>query len=131
MSSPRKMRSKEALHLAKVELIVSVICMAAQCSIQSNDKKKDEAARYITDLLSPSVLTQCFKTTQKVSSLRAKQVTLISKKPYLGFTFLPLINSLEFLQILAIYSTKRITKNSKEFSRGKNVSPKVSKVIDM
>ena len=55
MSSPRKMRSKEALHLAKVELIVSVICMAAQCSIHSNDKKKDEAARYITDLLSPSV----------------------------------------------------------------------------
>ena len=50
------MRSKEALHLAKVELIVSVICMAAQCSIHSNDKKKDEAgARYITDLLSPSV----------------------------------------------------------------------------
>ena len=34
------------------------------------------------------------------------------------------------MQILHFYSIKRITKNQKEFSRGKNVSPKVSKVID-
>ena len=48
----------------------------------------------------------------------------------LGYTFLPLINSFEFLQILVIYSIKRITKNQKEFSRGKKVSPKVFKVVD-
>ena len=45
-----------------------------------------------------------------------------------GDTFLPLINSFEFLQILGILQYK---KNSKEFLRGKNVSPKVSKVIDL
>ena len=48
----------------------------------------------------------------------------LQKKTF-GYTFLPLINSFEFLQILAIYSIKRITKNQKEFSRGKKVSPKV------
>ena len=63
------------------------------------------------------ITTQCLKTTQKVSSLQAKQ---ISKKTF-GYTLLPLINSFEFLQILGIYSMKRITKNQKEFSRGKNV----------
>ena len=40
----------------------------------------------------------------------------------------------EFFGILAnsafFFSIKRITKNQKEFSRGENVSPKVSKVID-
>ena len=42
---------------------------------------------------------------------------------------LNLINSFEFWQILVIYSIKRITKNQTEFSRGKNVSPKVFKVF--
>ena len=45
-----------------------------------------------------------------------------------GFPFLPLTDSFGFLQILGFYSVKRITKNQKEFSRGKRVSPKVSKV---
>ena len=61
--------------------------------------------------------------------MRAKRAMLISKKT-LGCAFLPLINSCKFLQILAIYSIKRITKNAKEFSRDKKVSPKVSKAID-
>ena len=74
--------------------------------------------------------SQCLKTTKKVSSLEAKRATLISKKNTLGYTFLPLINSFEFWQILRFSSIKRITKNLKEFSRGKNESPKVSKVID-
>ena len=73
--------------------------------------------------------SQCLKTTKKKSSLQAKRATLISKKT-LGYTFLPLINSFEFWQILRFSSIKRITKNLKEFSRGKKVSPKVSKVID-
>ena len=67
---------------------------------------------------------------QKKSHLcEQSEERLFSKKTF-GCTFLPLINSFEFLQILGIYSIKRITKNSKEFSRGKNVSPKVFKVID-
>ena len=61
--------------------------------------------------------------TEKVSALRAKRVTFLKTKK----TFLSLINSFEFLQILGIY---RIKKNQKELSRGKNISPKVSKVID-
>ena len=47
-----------------------------------------------------------------------------------GCTFLPLINSFEFLQILGIYGIKRITMNQIEFLRGKNLLPKVSKIID-
>ena len=61
-----------------------------------------------------------WKLPKKVSATQAKQATLISKKT-LGYTFLPLINSFEFWQITVIYSIKRITKNSKEFSRGKIV----------
>ena len=56
--------------------------------------------------------------------MRAK---MISNKTF-GHTFLPLINSFGFWQILGFHSIKSIAKNQKEFSRGKRVSPKVSKV---
>lgn len=64
------------------------------------------------------------------SLIFASETSYDNLKKTLGCTFLPLTNSFEFLQILVIYSIKRITKNQKEFSRGANVSPKVSKVID-
>ena len=70
-----------------------------------------------------------FETYQKSLNF-ASEASYVYFQKTLGCTFLPLINSFEFLQILAIYSIKRITKNSKEFSRGKKVQPKVSKVID-
>jgi len=59
--------------------------------------------------------------------MRAKRATLISNKTF-GYAFLPLTNSFGFWQILGFYSIKIIAKNQKEFSRGKRVSPKVSKV---
>ena len=68
---------------------------------------------------------QCLKITKK-SLINASEASYVYFQKTFGCTFLPLINSFEFLQILAIYSIKRITKNSKEFSRGKNLSPKVS-----
>ena len=46
-----------------------------------------------------------FKNCQKVSFLRAKQATLISKKTF-GESILPLVNSFRFFQILGIYSVK-------------------------
>ena len=49
----------------------------------------------------------------------------------LGKFFLTLPNSLEFLQILRIYSIKRITKNLKEFSRVKKESTKVFHVFQI
>ena len=50
---------------------------------------------------------------QKVSFLQAKRATLISKKTF-GYTFLPLKNSFEFLQILG---TLQYKKNHQEFKR--------------
>ena len=58
--------------------------------------------------------TQCLKPTQLVSFLRAERATLISKKKTLGYYFLPLKNSFEFLQILGIYSIERITNQESE-----------------
>ena len=56
--------------------------------------------------LAPLLLLLCYnhsvwKLPQKFSSLRAKRATLISQKT-LGYTFLPLKNSFEFLVILFI-----------------------------
>ena len=100
-----------------------------KCWMHHHFLKRNSVSEQRNFNLESSVTPQCLKSTQKVSSVWAKRAMLIIKKT-LGCTFLPLMNSFEFLQILVIYSIKRITKNSKEFSRGKNVSPKVSKVID-
>ena len=61
--------------------------------------------------------------------LRVKRATLISQKN-LGLYFFAPYKFFWILANSAFYSIKRITQNQKEFSRGKNVSPKVSKVID-
>ena len=52
------------------------------------------------------------ETTKK--SKRKHRYKSITLKTF-GDTFLPLKNSFEFLEILGIYSIKRITKNQKEF----------------
>ena len=55
------------------------------------------------------------------------ELRLFSKKTF-GESSLPLVIFFRFFQILVIYSVKWSEKNLKKFSRGKNDSPKVSKV---
>ena len=72
-------------------------------------------------------VTQCLKTAKKVSFLRAKRATLISKKNLWWIVFAPC----KFFQIISdprYLQYKMTWYNLKKFLRGKNESPKVSKV---
>ena len=64
-----------------------------------------EVAKLFRQFLQWSRLTECLKTPQKFSILRAKQATFISKKTF-GESLLPLVNVFSFFQFLVIYSVK-------------------------